>query len=141
MSLAQLSPSLLYPILNRIGQSPNIKSSIEPNIKSNIELNIEPNIELNIEPSIEPNIEPNINMCVSSLGYIVGASALYVFVQLVTLWVRPPLVCVLLLEDNLRWILACCLLCFAAFLEFFFIFFHFYFYSIFAECGGGGTGN
>ena len=31
------------------------------------------------------------------------------------LWVRPPLVCVLSLEDNLRWILACCLLRFAAF--------------------------
>ena len=41
------------------------------------------------------------NMCVRLLGYIVGAS---------------PLVCVLSLEDNLRWILACCLLRFAAFL-------------------------
>ena len=49
------------------------------------------------------------NMCVRSLGYIVGAS--------------PPLcvrsigntVCFLSLEDNLHWILACCLLCFAAF--------------------------
>ena len=43
------------------------------------------------------------NMCVRSLGYIVGAS--------------PPCVCVLSLEDNLRWILACCLLRFAAFLK------------------------
>ena len=33
-----------------------------------------------------------------------------------TLWVSPSLVCVLALEDNLRWILACCLLRFAAFL-------------------------
>ena len=41
------------------------------------------------------------NMCVRLLGYIVGAS---------------PLVCVLSLEDNLPWILACCLLHFAAFL-------------------------
>ena len=40
---------------------------------------------------------------------------LCVFVQLVTLWVHPLLVCVLSLEDNLCWILACCLLCFAAF--------------------------
>ena len=38
-------------------------------------------------------------------------------VQLVTLWVRPPLMCVLSLEDNLRWILACYLLRFAAFLN------------------------
>ena len=57
------------------------------------------------------------NMCVRSLGYIVGAPPPFcVSIQLVTLWVRPPLVCVLLLEDNLRWILACCLLRFAAFL-------------------------
>ena len=60
------------------------------------------------------------NLCVHSLGYIVGASAppvkifvsvrwvtswdhpsLCVSVQLVTLWVRPPLVCVLSLEDKL----------------------------------------
>ena len=34
----------------------------------------------------------------------------------VTLSVRPPLVRALSLEDNLRWILACCLLRFAAFL-------------------------
>ena len=40
------------------------------------------------------------NMCVHSLGYIVGAS---------------PLVCVLSLEENLCWILACCLLRFATF--------------------------
>ena len=41
-----------------------------------------------------------------------------VSVQLVTLWGRPPLVCVLSLEDNLHchWIIACCLLRFAAFL-------------------------
>ena len=92
------------------------------------------------------------NMCVRSLGYIVGASPplwkyvcpfvglhcgcippslkicvsvrwvtfwvrspLCVSIQLLTLWVRPPLVCVLSLEDNLHWILACCLLRFAAF--------------------------
>ena len=60
------------------------------------------------------------NMCVCSLGYIVGASAspLCVSVQLVTLWERPPLVCVLSLEDNLRRILACCLLRFATFFIF-----------------------
>ena len=39
-------------------------------------------------------------------------------VRWVTLWVRPPLVCVLSLEDNLRWILACCLLRFEAFLRY-----------------------
>ena len=74
------------------------------------------------------------NLCVCSLGYIVGASPplvkicvsvrwvtlwvrppLCVSVQFVTLWMCPPLVCVLSLEDNLRWILACCLLRFAAF--------------------------
>ena len=44
------------------------------------------------------------NMCVRLLGYIVGAS---------------PLMCVLSLEDNLGWILACCLLRFAAFLHVF----------------------
>ena len=43
------------------------------------------------------------NFCVRSLGYIVGVS---------------PHVCVLSLEDNLRWILACCLLRFAAFFFF-----------------------
>ena len=41
------------------------------------------------------------NMCARLLGYIVGASPLCVSVQLVTLWVRPPLVCVLSLEDKL----------------------------------------
>ena len=41
-------------------------------------------------------------MCVRLLGYIVGAS---------------PLVYVLSLEGNLRWILACCLLRFATFFE------------------------
>ena len=56
------------------------------------------------------------NMCVRLLGYIVGASPLCLSVQLVILWVRPPLVCVLSLEDNLHWILACCLLYFATFL-------------------------
>ena len=80
------------------------------------------------------------NMCVRSLGYIVGVSPpsmktcvsicwvtlwvrppLCVSVQLVTLWVRPPLVCVLLLEDNLYRIIACCLLRFAAFFNFSFI--------------------
>ena len=40
-------------------------------------------------------------LCVRSIGNTVGVS---------------PLVCVLSLEDNLRWILACCLLRFAAFL-------------------------
>ena len=35
------------------------------------------------------------NMCARLLGYIVGASPLCVSVQLVTLWVRSPLVCVL----------------------------------------------
>ena len=40
------------------------------------------------------------NMCVRSLGYIVGVS---------------PIMCVLSLENNLCWILACCLLRFAAF--------------------------
>ena len=55
-------------------------------------------------------------VCVCSFGYIVGASPLCVSVQLVTLWVRTPLVYVLSLEDDLRWILACCLLRFAAFL-------------------------
>ena len=42
------------------------------------------------------------NTCVRLLGYIVGAS---------------PLVCVLSLVDNLRWILACCQLRFATFLK------------------------
>merc|ERR1712243_291124 len=57
------------------------------------------------------------NMCVRSLGYIVGASPLLcVSIQLLTLWVHPPHVCVLSLEDNHRWILACCLLRYAAFL-------------------------
>ena len=75
-------------------------------------------------------------MCVRSLGYILGASPpvkICVSIRWVTLWVRPPLceymcvrslgyivgasplVCVLSLVDNLRWILACCLLHFAAF--------------------------
>ena len=76
------------------------------------------------------------NMCVRSLGYIVGASPplwkyvcpsvgfhcgcvppylkICVSVHWVTFWVRSPLVCVLSLKDNLRWILACCLLRFAA---------------------------
>ena len=48
-------------------------------------------------------LPPFENMCVRSLGYIGGAS--------------PPLVCVLSLEDNLRWILGCCLPRFAAFLH------------------------
>ena len=50
-------------------------------------------------PSAPP---PSVNICVS--------------VRWVTLWVRPPLVCVLALDDNLRWILACCLLRFESFL-------------------------
>ena len=54
------------------------------------------------------------NMYVHWLGYIVGASPLCVCVQLVILRVqRPPCVCPL--EDNLCWILACCLLRFASF--------------------------
>ena len=78
------------------------------------------------------------NLFGRSLGFIVGGSPppvkICVLVRWVTLWVRPPpsmkicvsvrwgilwvrppLVCVLPLEDNLRWILACCLLRFAAF--------------------------
>ena len=58
---------------------------------------------------------PYENMCACLLGYIVGVSPLCLSVQLVTLWVRSPFVCVLSLEDNLRWILACRLLRFAAF--------------------------
>jgi len=75
-------------------------------------------------------------LCVRSLGYIVGASnppvkicvsvrwvtlwirpPLCVSVQFVTLWVRPHLMCVLSLEDNLCWILACCLLHFEVFFK------------------------
>ena len=77
--------------------------------------------------------QKNLRVCL--LGYIVGASPLSVkicvsvrwvtlwvrppplcvSIQLVTLWLCPPLVCVLSLKDNLCWILACCLLRFAAF--------------------------
>ena len=41
------------------------------------------------------------NMCVRSLGYIVGVFPLCVSVQFVTLWVRPPLVCVLSLDPRM----------------------------------------
>ena len=59
------------------------------------------------------------NMYVHWLGYIMGASPLCVCVQLVILWVqRPPCVCPL--EDNLCWILACCLLRFGAFFNSYF---------------------
>merc|ERR1711954_345186 len=51
------------------------------------------------------------NLCVRSLGYIVGASPPFmkicVSVRWGILWVRPPLL----------WILACCLLRFAAFFK------------------------
>ena len=48
-------------------------------------------------------VPPSVNICVS--------------VHWVALWVRHPLVCVPSLEDNLHWILACCLLRFAAFFK------------------------
>ena len=54
-------------------------------------------------------VPPFENMCVRSLGYIVGASPPFmkicVSIRWITLWVRPPLMCVL----------ACCLHRFAAF--------------------------
>ena len=51
-------------------------------------------------------------LCVSQF---VLSKKICVSVRWVTLWVRPPLMCVLSLEDDFRWIHACCLLRFAAF--------------------------
>ena len=56
------------------------------------------------------------NMCVRLLGYIVGASPPLCVRSIGNTVGASPLVCVLSLEDNVRWILACCLLRFAAFL-------------------------
>ena len=58
------------------------------------------------------------NMCVRSLGYIVGASPPLCLHSIANTVGASPLVCVLSMEDNLRWILACCLLRFAAFFFF-----------------------
>ena len=52
------------------------------------------------------------NLWICSLGWVrlLVRHPLFVSIPLVTLGVRPPLVCVLSLKDNLHWILACCLL-------------------------------
>ena len=76
-----------------------------------------PCVGLNCGSWVRP--PPSVKICVSVCWVTLWVRPpLCVSVQLVTLWVRPPLVCVLSLEDNLHchWILACCLLRFAAFL-------------------------